>query len=82
MASSLEMDAKKIGSWCHLEKGHLMPFRYGVVCLSRLQMVINPLLLKLSRSVGCALPDQFMVSVKVKVHKKQSINEELFFVQL
>lgn len=78
------MDAKnrQLVPCYHLKESHLKPFRYGVVRLSHLQMVINPLLLQLSRSVGCALPDQFMVSVTVKVHEKQSINEELFFVQL
>lgn len=34
------------------------------------------------RSVGYVLSDQFMVPVKVKVHEKQSINEQLLFVQL
>lgn len=58
-----------VGAMVQSEKGYLKPFRYGVVHLYHLQMIINPLLLQLSISVGCALPDQFMVSVKSRYMK-------------
>lgn len=70
--------------WYNLRKaeGLLKPFKSGMVHLLHLQKIINPRLLYLSRSVGCVLSDQFMVPVKEKVHEKQSINEQLSFVQL
>lgn len=83
LASLLETDAKNRPwvPWYNLKRVSKASQVWGVH-LSHLQMIINPLMFQLSRSVGCALPNQIMLSVKVKVHEKQSINEELFFVQL
>lgn len=65
LATLLETDAKKrpLVPGYNLKRV-FKAFRYGVVHLSHLQMIINPLF-QLSRSVGCALPDRLCSQVKV-----------------